>query len=298
MTNHLNMDTVIYVGDLFEGRPVKIRITNGDSPMISAIDFVAVVTMKDKNQSAEVIRGMQYEGNPKDKVLTDFFRSLQIHQFPGARQSAKYVLNASQAFVLMMMLHGKTAMAFRIASSQLLTRLFAGDPTLHALIEENGLLDNPMQVVLEHLKDVAPTVLASVKLGEGGESEAHYECKHWVAANINRIAFAAAVCPACSKPILGMTVAGGIAEVEQLVPGTNYRADVLVRLDKDTHVAIEVAHTHLISAKKMFECKEAGNIVYEVETKEIQKAIMEHEPFATHILFTTCTESILCTKCK
>jgi hypothetical protein len=39
------------------------------------------------------------------------------------------------------MVPGKTAMAFRKASSQLLIRLFAGDPTLHALIEQNGLSD-------------------------------------------------------------------------------------------------------------------------------------------------------------
>jgi hypothetical protein len=142
-------------------------------------------------------------------------------------------------------------------------------------------------------------ISASIPPSEGGgESEAHDECKHWIAANINSISFATAVCPTCSVPVLGFGVVGGLCVVEERIPGTNYRTDVLVLLGAETYVAIEVAHTHLISAKKMFECKQAGNIVYEVETKEIKRAIMEHDAFSTHILYTTCTESVLCSRCE
>jgi hypothetical protein len=282
----------IDISDLFDNGLCIIRMT--PDKKAAAIDIVMLATGKDNHDSAQIIRKLE---KSDDVNIANFFIDVEKYQFSGPGQRKIYILDASEAIELLMMLPGKKAKAFRRESAALLTRLFSGDPTLHDLLDKNALSADPMDAFLGHMKDVAPAVMASVKLGEGGETEAHDECKHWIAANINSIAFATAVCPTCSTPILGLAVAGGLTAVEHIIPGTNYRADVLVRLDGDTHVAIEVAHTHLISAKKMFECKQAGNTVYEVETKEIKRAIMEHQPFSTHVLYTTCTESVTCSAC-
>jgi hypothetical protein len=282
------IDTLIDISDLFDNDIKKIRMT--PDKKAAAIDIVMLVTGKNNKDSADIIRKLEKS--------EDFIKHLPKFQFSGPGQRPIHVIDATDANELITITPGKIAMAFRRESSKLLTRVFAGDPKLHDLLNKNALVGDPMQTFLNHLADVTPAVMTSVKLGEGGETEGHDECKHWVATNINNIAFATGVCPTCSTPILGLSVVGGLTAVEHITPGTNYRADVLVRLDQDTHVAIEVAHTHLISAKKMFECKQAGNTVYEVETKEIKRAIMEQQPFSTHVLFTTCIESVPCEPCK
>jgi hypothetical protein len=286
------MTTGIDVSNFFDNAAFTMRMTPGEDPRVSIMDFVMAVTGKNNNCAGEVIRNLK-------KNTPEFFSEFQKYQFSGASQREQFVLNAPEAIELLMILPGKKAKAFRHeAAVGLLLKIFAGDPTLHELLAKNAVLSNPLKAFLGHMRDVEPIVTASVKLGEGGESEGHDECKHWIAENINSISFATAVCPTCSTPILGVPVTGGLIAVEHIIPGTNYRADVLVRIDEDTHVVIEVAHTHLISAKKMFECKQAGNTVYEVETKEIKRAIMEQRPFSKHVLYTTCTESVVCSCCN
>jgi hypothetical protein len=283
--------TEIDVSNFFDNAAFTMRMTPGSDPRVSIMDFVMAVTRQNNKRASATIKNLESTGS-------DFFRVLGEFQFPGRGEREQYVLCAPEAIELLMILPGKKAKAFRQeAAVGLLLKIFAGDPTLQELLVKNALVANPLKAFLGHMRDVEPIVTASVKLGEGGESEAHDECKHWIVANINSISFATAVCPMCSTPILGVSVTGGLIAVEHIIPGTNYRADVLVRIDEDTHVAIEVAHTHLISAKKMFECKQAGNTVYEVETKEIKRAIMEQHPFSKHVLYTTCTESILCNRC-
>jgi hypothetical protein len=282
------MSTKIDISDLAQIGHNTIRMTPGKKA--AAIDIVMTATGQDNKHASTTIINLK-----KDNLV--FFKNIEYYQFPGPGQRQIYVLDAAEAIELLMMLPGKKARAFRRESAGLLTRLFSGDPTLHNLLDKNALAANAMDSFIDHMNDISPAVAASVKLGEGGETEAHDECKHWIAANINSIAFATTVCPTCSTPMLGLAVAGGLPTIEHIIPGTNYIADVLVRLNEETYVAIEVAHTHLISAKKMFECKQAGNVVYEVETKEIKRAIMEHQPFSTHILYTTCTESVSCAAC-
>jgi hypothetical protein len=276
------------LGSVSDGNVSTIRMTLGATPKVSIMDFAMEVTGRNNDNVGKTIRNMVNE-NP------DFFENLEKFKFSGRGQTEQYVLCCSECVELMMMLPGKRAVQFRMVSASLLTRLFEGDPTLQDLIAKNGLSANPLEVFVDYVKDMSCTIPLSES---GGESEAHEECKEWIAANINCLSFATAVCPGCSVPVLGLGVAGGLCAVEEMIPGTNYRADVVVRLHAETYVAIEVAHTHLISAKKMFECKQAGNIVYEVETKDIKRAMMEHCPFSTHILYTTCTESVLCSRCK
>jgi hypothetical protein len=282
------MTTEIDVSTFFDNAAFTMRMTPGSDPRVSIMDFVMAVTGQEKKHAYTTIKNLESD-----------FSKLEKFQFSGRGEREQYVLCAPEAIELLMILPGKKAKAFRQeAAVGLLLKIFAGDPTLHELLAKNAVLSNPLNAFLGHMRDVEPIVTASVKLGEGGESEGHDECKQWIAANINSVAFATAVCPMCSTPVLGHSVTGGVPAIEQVVPGTNYRADVLVCLLDNNYVTIEVAHTHLISAKKMFECKQAGNTVYEVETQEIKRAIMEQRPFSKHVLYTTCTESVVCSCCN
>lgn len=267
-----------------------IRMTTDTPPKASCIDFVRAVTGKNNRDSSGVIRNLQ-------KQIPGFFTNIEQHQFPGAGQKMIYVLCASEAIELLMMLPGNRAKAFRRECTGLLTQLFSGDPDLVNVLARNALVSDPVDSFCEYLKDVAPTVIAGED--EGGESHTHSECKFWVSGNINCISFATGVCPGCSAPVLGLSVFGGIPAVEASIPGTSYIADILVKLpNMPVYVAVEVAHTHLVSAKKMFESRQAGNVMYEVETKEIRRAMAEQRPFSSHILYTTCTESVLCMACS
>jgi hypothetical protein len=125
------------------------------------------------------------------------------------------------------------------------------------------------------------------------ESDVHIQCKEWVTANVDTISIATAICPKCHTSTMGVCITGGDAEVEGMVPGTQYIADIFIRLHDGPCVAIEVAHTNFISYKKYFECTKAGTVVYEVETAEIQSAITAGRT----VLRTTTMESIRCKEC-
>jgi hypothetical protein len=280
------MHDIVELDAIFNAPNFLMRTTPAPDPRVSIIDFVIHVTGNDKDHCRKTITNLE-----KDHLL---FLNMYKYQFPGRGERKQHVLSHAEGVELAMILPGKRAKKFREIAASFLTRLFAGDPTLHDVIDQNALINNPMHILLEHVEEI----VASVPLEECGETEAHTECKNWIVSNLNCISFAATMCPTCSTPVLGISVKGGVSAIEQTIPGTNYRADVLVRLEDNTYVSIEVAHTHLISAKKMFECKQAGHTVYEVETKEIQRAIMEQKPFSNHVLYTTCMESIVCRKCK
>jgi hypothetical protein len=288
-SNFIEMLTVIDVSDIFKDGIQKIRTTPGGK--VSGIDYVMIVTNKNNNRAAECIANIK---------TTDptFFSNLEKYKFPGPGQTSIYVLCASEAIELLMILPGNRAKAFRKESAELLTRLFSGDPTLQDLLKKNGLIANTMDAFLGHLQEVAPAVLATVGPDTGSESEAHETCKYWIAANLNNITFAAVICPGCKIPVVGLSLNGGDAFVEQRIPHTDYRADVLVKLPtSNTWVAVEVAHTHFTSGKRMFECEERGTITCEVETCEVQSAILRHSPDSNHILRTTRTRSVLCAAC-
>jgi hypothetical protein len=106
---------------------------------VSCIDFVKLATAKNANDAAEVIRNIEKKDKEYERERMGFFRKLEKYQFPGPGQTAKYVMCLSECVELLMMLPGKVAKEFRRNSAGLLTHLFAGDPTLHDLIEQNGL---------------------------------------------------------------------------------------------------------------------------------------------------------------
>jgi hypothetical protein len=129
--------TEIDISDLFDNALNVMRMTPGNEPRVSIMDFVMIVTRQNNDRAGETIRNMQ-------KADPDFFRKCNRFQFSGARQKEQFVLCLSECVELLMTLPGKQAKEFRKESVGLLTRLFAGDPTLHDLIIQNGLSDDAM----------------------------------------------------------------------------------------------------------------------------------------------------------
>jgi hypothetical protein len=285
------MSDVVDVSAFFnraDGSVITMRTTPGDNPRVSAIDFAMAVTGQNNDRAGETIRNLR-------KADPEWWGKIQKFKFTGSGQTSQRVLCAAEAIDVLSVLPGKVAKAYRGHCFGLLARLFAGDPTLHDVLKKYNVVNDATTSLCEFLEDATPAVQAAVALEE--KDNVHDACKAWIGANINCISFVTAVCPKCSTLTTGLSLKGGIVALEAIVPRTNYRADVLVKLDDATYVSVEVAHTHLISAKKMSECEEAGTIVYEVETDEIERAITEQTQFSSAILHTTCKKFVLCTSC-
>jgi hypothetical protein len=124
------MTDIMDVSDIFENGTHTIRMTSGTPPKIAAIDVVMSVTGKNNHRAAQTLRELEIQD---DRL----FVILEKHKFPGRGQTEIIVVNCSQANQLVMMLPGKEAQKFKQNAAKLLTRVFAGDPTLHDVIEEN-----------------------------------------------------------------------------------------------------------------------------------------------------------------
>jgi hypothetical protein len=284
------MTTVVDVTNFFQhvdGDSFTMRMIPGPPPKVSCIDFVAGVTGQKKKHASNAINRMNEEDS-------SFFKLIEKYQFPGPGQRAKYVLCASEAIELLMMTPGKIAQAFRRHCAGLLEKLFSGDPDLHDLLDKHHQLGDATTTFCNYLQDAAPAILAAVALEE--KDDAHDVCKLWIADNSERVAFATHICPSCQASVVGISLSGGVALVEEAIPFTPYRADVLVRLPDQTTVAVEVAHTHFTSGKRMFECDEAGTTTCEVETCEVQLAMQTLG--SIQILRTTRTRTLECGPCK
>jgi hypothetical protein len=284
------MSDVVDVSEFFKNGINTMRMTPGDvDPRVSIIDFVMAMTGKSMKRTREMISNLEIN-------YTGFFLSINQYQFSGRGQREQYVLTAKQAIELLMMLPGNSAKAFRRHCTGLLTRLFAGDPALHDLLDQYNLVGDAAQNLGQYLADAAPEIMAAAALED--KDDTHDVCKEWIAANLGSISFATEICPACKTPVVGLSLSGGVAFLEQIIPHTAYRADVLVQLPaNNTSVAIEVAHTHFTSMKRAFECEEMGTTTCEVETCEIQSAMQRHSHDSFHILRTTRTRSVRCAAC-
>jgi hypothetical protein len=124
----------------------------------------------------------------------------------------------------------------------------------------------------------------------------HTDCQKWINDNLSRISFVASKCPSCSAcTIQDISFVNATSIMEGTIPGTNYRADVLVHLEKQEYVAIEIAHTHFTSIKRGFQCEEVRVQTYEMETSVVQTAMDSKNP--THVLETTKTRMSECQSC-
>jgi hypothetical protein len=121
------------------------------------------------------------------------------------------------------------------------------------------------------------------------------KARAWVVANIDTLTIIIGKCPKCNRLVHHRTdrTEATAAELEGVVPGTNYTTDVLVRYQCGTLVGIQVVDTHYTNYKKMFQCKQAGILMYEVTMAEIQGAIEA----VSKVLRTTTTTSVVCKEC-
>jgi hypothetical protein len=131
------------LGDL--GTVCTMRMMPGDIPKVSIMDFVMEVTGQNNDHVGKTIRNLEKENQ-------EFFENLERFKFSGLGQKQQYVLCCSKSVELLMMLPGKRAKQFRKTSAGLLTRLFAGDPTLHDLIEKNGLSENALGGFVDYVQ--------------------------------------------------------------------------------------------------------------------------------------------------
>jgi hypothetical protein len=126
------MSDVIELDAIFDAPDFVMRKTPGDDSRVSIIDFVRYATGQTKSRARETIANLEIENK-------DFFGLLVEHQFSGRGERNQYVLNCSEGFELTMMLPGSKAKEFRKLASHIVSRVFAGDPTLHNVIDQNGL---------------------------------------------------------------------------------------------------------------------------------------------------------------
>jgi hypothetical protein len=144
----------------------------------------------------------------------------------------------------------------------------------------------------------------------GGETKEHYECKHWIAQNLHRCAFAVEKCPCCSRKRFFVARSAGTpvyihkdcrAEVECKIPGTSRVADVACILKHSGNVviaAIEVFHTHETCQEKREACTEQGVALLEVTTDEVQRHSKTKKGLHDLVqLRTTCMKQVHCPEC-
>jgi hypothetical protein len=124
------MTDIMDVSDIFENGTHTIRMTSGTHPKIAAIDVVISVTGKNNNRAAQTLRELETQDN-------SFFVNLETHKFPGPGQKKILVVNCSQANQLMMMLPGDNAQKAKQYIAKMFTKVLAGDPTMHDVLEEN-----------------------------------------------------------------------------------------------------------------------------------------------------------------
>jgi hypothetical protein len=134
------MSELLGINELFDDNGnSSIRLTPGIAPRASIIDFVGHVTGDNKNYCGQIISRI------KDGPHGAFFNDLQQHQFSGRGEREQCVLTASECLRLVHYLPGPNAKLFVQNGCQLLTRIWAGDLTLLAEIEENSRSDAPAQ---------------------------------------------------------------------------------------------------------------------------------------------------------
>ena len=128
ITATLSFETVV------KDRDATVRIT--DDNLIYAVDLVMVVTGKDANQSAEVLRRLSPDVYPQSKML---YRVLCAHN--GAKTK---LVSFKDALELIMVLPGKIAKETRAQFADVIHRYMAGDPSLAAEIEANAESSDPV----------------------------------------------------------------------------------------------------------------------------------------------------------
>ena len=146
-----------------------VRFTEIDRVQYLSIrDIVMHVCDKDGNHAADWWRTLSDE---KKNELTQF---LGKFKFPGRGQQEQPVITFPGAIKLLMFLPGEKAKTHRSAMVSILTRYFAGDPSLLKKIEANAVSESPV-AQLARAAMASDTSQASLKRKD--EEEIEYENK-------------------------------------------------------------------------------------------------------------------------
>jgi len=128
----------------------KVRVTDETPKRASVYDVIRVITqVQNPHTVLERLRTEHVNG----------LSQIEFLQFPGERQRPTPVIDAPGLMELVTLLPGKRAHQFRVAACEVLVRYLAGDPTLHAEIEENAEhqaklpAEHPMRMMTEAVQD-------------------------------------------------------------------------------------------------------------------------------------------------
>ena len=109
-----------------------------DKPHLSIRDLIMVICTKDGHDAAQIWRRLpESNRNELGAFCADF-------QFPGRGQSPQTVIQLQGALKVIMWLPGDMAKGLRSKACDLLTRVLAGDASLHAEIEGNAASAAPL----------------------------------------------------------------------------------------------------------------------------------------------------------
>ena len=123
--------------DIVAGATVRFTIIDGKQ-YLSIRDIIMHVCDKDKDQAGAVWRTLSdLKKNEVREFLSNF-------QFPGRGQQDQPVITFPGAIKLLMFLPGEKAKTHRSTMVSILTRYFAGDPSLLNEIEANALSESPI----------------------------------------------------------------------------------------------------------------------------------------------------------
>ena len=125
--------------EIMPGAAVRLTVING-TQYLSIRDIIMHVCGKNVNEAGEVWRNVT---NERKKEVHE---SVLTFKFPGRGQQDQPVITFPGALKLIMFLPGKNAQALRSKMVTILTRYFAGDPSLLKEIEANARSESPVNL--------------------------------------------------------------------------------------------------------------------------------------------------------
>jgi hypothetical protein len=123
--------------ELIPGFTVRFTVKGGIQ-YLSIRDLIMAISKKDANQASEMWRRLAPEFKEEVKACLFNFK------FPGPGQKDQPVITFPGALKLMMWLPGENAKQMRSKAAEILTRYYAGDPSLLKDIEANAQSASPI----------------------------------------------------------------------------------------------------------------------------------------------------------
>jgi hypothetical protein len=157
----------------------------------------------------------------------------------------------------------------------------------------------------EHFAHYSTAVEERCPGKNGGETRAHYTCKHHICNNLKDYTFVKHYCTHCYTRTLYETK-DCTARVEKKVPGSKKIADVLLtRTTGEPPSIVEVEHTHKVGDEKRREMEALHVPVIEVTTAAVEHAVKQPQNVWSNgqmvsrfVVKTTDFGNGICSKCE